>query len=103
MSEKRVHPRKIVETPIAYQIGDGPRVEAVCYDISLGGVFIETQTPGSFNAELLVFLRLPGVKNEVVVKSKVRWTERTGMGVQFGAMGARETFALTKLLAGTKS
>lgn len=103
MSEKRAHPRKVVEIPIAYQLGDGPRVEAVCYDMSLGGVFIETQAPAAFNAELVVFLRLPGLKNEVTVKSKVRWTERTGMGVQFGTMGARETFALTKMLTGSKS
>ena len=50
-----------------------------------------------------MFLRLPGLNDEAKVKSKVRWTETTGMGVQFGMMGARETYALTKLIAASKT
>lgn len=102
MREKRQHPRKVVEIGVAYQMGDGPRVDATCFDISLGGMFIETRTPAGFGDEVLVFLRLPGLNDEAKVKSKVRWTEPTGMGVQFGMMGARETYALTKLIASTK-
>jgi type IV pilus assembly protein PilZ len=102
MREKRQHPRKVVQVGVAYQVGDGPRVDATCCDISLGGMFIETPTPAKFNEDVLVFLRLPELKDEAKVKSKVRWTEPTGMGVQFGMMGARETHALMKLVASTK-
>ena len=103
MPEKREHPRKIIQVGVAFQVGDGPRIEAVCCDISLGGMFIETREPAAFNAKILVYLKLSGLSDEVKVQSTVRWTETTGMGVQFGMMGARETYALTKLLAANKS
>jgi type IV pilus assembly protein PilZ len=83
---------------VAFQIGDGPRVNAVCHDISLGGMFIETDQPGRFGQAVRVLLTLPGLKSEAVVQATVRWTKPTGMGVQFGVMGARETHALTQLL-----
>jgi type IV pilus assembly protein PilZ len=62
-------------------------------------MFVETPTPAPFGATVIVYLRLPGMKQEVGVRSTVRWTKPNGMGVQFGVMGARETHALTELLA----
>jgi type IV pilus assembly protein PilZ len=61
-------------------------------------MFIETPTPAPFSATVLVYLTLPGLQQEVVVRSTVRWTQPDGMGVQFGVMGARATHALTELL-----
>ena len=98
MGESRKHPRKEVHPPVAFQVGDGPRLDAVCHDLSLGGMFIETAQPARFGEELRVFLTLPGLKQEAMVRAIVRWTTPSGMGVQFGVMGARETFALTQLL-----
>ena len=98
MSENRQHPRKVVQTEVAFQVGEGPRIEARCHDISIGGMFIETDQPASYGAKLRVFVRLPGLKHETVIDSTVRWSKPTGMGVQFGVMGARETHALTELI-----
>ena len=98
MPESRQHPRKELHPPVAFQLAGGPRVDATCHDISLGGLFIETNQPAPFGSEITVYLTLPGLKTEVVVKSRVRWTKPTGMGVQFGMMGARETHALTEML-----
>lgn len=98
MAESRKHPRRAVHPPIAFQVGDGPRIDATCADVSLGGMFVETQSPAPFGSELTVFISLPGLKGEAVVRAVVRWTKPTGMGVQFGTMGARETYALTRLL-----
>lgn len=98
MAESRLHPRKQVHPPVAFQLQGGPRVDAVCSDLSLGGMFIETPSPAPFGTRMTVFLTLPGLKSEVSVDAIVRWTKPTGMGVQFGTMGARETYALTKLL-----
>jgi type IV pilus assembly protein PilZ len=99
--DSRQHPRKQlkVQPPVWFQVGDGPRVEGICRDISLGGLYIETAEPQPFGSEVRVFLVLPGLKQEVGVRATVRWTNPTGMGVQFGKMGARETHALTELLA----
>jgi type IV pilus assembly protein PilZ len=67
--------------------------------MSIGGMFIETMFVAAFGDELTIFMQLPGLKDEVSVRAVVRWTEAGGMGVQFGTMGARETYALTKLIS----
>lgn len=99
MAEKRKHPRRSIESDVAFQLEDGTRVTARCRDLSLGGMFIETTISLSYGALLKVSLRLPGLKDETTVDSVVRWTTPMGMGVQFKQMGARETHALTVLLA----
>lgn len=98
MSDSRQHPRKVIHPPVAFQVGEGPRIDGVCENISLGGMYIQTPNPVAFGTALVVFVQLPGLKQEVAVKSIVRWTKPDGMGVQFGVMGARETHALTQLI-----
>ena len=100
MQENRKHPRKEIRPAVAFQVGDGARLDAVCHDLSLGGAFVETSEPAGFGARITIFLQLPGLKGETVIPSVVRWTKPTGMGVQFGVMGAKETHALMKLLSG---
>jgi len=98
--DKRQHPRKIIEADVAFQVGGGDRSEARCRDVSLGGMFIDTATPLPYGTAVRVFLRLPGLRDEAVIESVVRWSTPSGMGVQFGVMGARVTHALTQLIAG---
>ena len=98
MAENRKHPRKVVEAPVAFQIGDGPLVEATCHDVSLGGMFIDTPSPPAYGTSVVVHVHLPGLPAETAIASTVRWCKPQGMGVQFGRMGARETHALTLLL-----
>lgn len=100
MSENRKHPRKILSLAVGYQLGDGPRIEASCHDVSLGGMFIDTPSPGPYGAAVRVFVQLPELKGETVIDAIVRWSKPSGMGVQFGSMGARETHGLTTLLSG---
>ena len=85
---------------VAFEIEAGKRIDATCRDISLGGAFLHTSAPAPFGAQVTVFLRLPGLEQEVSVKSTVRWTKPDGMGVQFGLMGARETHALIAMISG---
>lgn len=62
-------------------------------------MFIETESPSPYGAEILVHLELAGLRDPAIVKSIVRWTQKgVGMGVQFGTMGARETHALIAML-----
>ena len=100
MSEKRQHPRRQVEAEISFQVDSGDRTSASCRDVSIGGMFIETTTVAPYGANVRLFLRLPGLKDEAVVDAIVRWVKPTGMGVQFQRMGARETHALALLLSG---
>lgn len=98
MSEKRRHPRKEVRIPVAYTLGDGRRIEAMSRDMSIGGMFVETDTMAPFASVVPVELMIPGAKQPIQVKATVRWTEPDGMGLQFGLMGVRDTHALTELL-----
>jgi hypothetical protein len=100
VSEHRQHPRKDFTSSVAFQRGDGPRVEGACHDVSLGGMYIETSEPQAYGTALRLFMRLPGLRQEAQIDAIVRWWKPTGMGVQFGVMGARETHALTTLLSG---
>jgi hypothetical protein len=65
-------------------------------DISVGGMFVETTTPPPFGAEVVITVTLPGQKDRLVLPAVVRWTRPDGMGVQFGLLGARETYAITE-------
>ncbi|MFO0757444.1 MAG: PilZ domain-containing protein [Byssovorax sp.] len=97
MTEHRKHPRAPISIPMAFEIEGGPRVEARCADLSLGGMFIETERPASYGTALRIYARLPGC--DAVIEAIVRWAKPTGMGVQFGRTGARETHGITELLA----
>ncbi len=99
MADNRKHPRKAAHPPVAFQVGDGPREDAHCRDLSLGGAFLETKRKIAYETRVSVFLYLPALKAETRVESVVRWSAGDGMGVQFGVMGAKETAALIELLA----
>jgi len=97
--EKRSHYRKVVELPVEFSVvGEPERLVGVCRNLSLGGVHIETETPAPFGAHITVHLHLAGLGPEGL-PGIVRWVKPQQMGVQFGLLGARETYALTKALA----
>ena len=60
-------------------------------DISLGGMFVETDIPCRFGERALVRLTLPKCRHQLALVGIVRWTCRDGMGMQFGRLGARNT------------
>lgn len=74
-------------------------MDGVCHDISLGGMFIETATPAPFGTSLTLYVTFPDQGQPSKFGATVRWTKPGGMGVQFGTMGAKDTFSLTKLMA----
>ena len=98
MLELRRHSRTAIDVPVEF-VGKGAteRVAGRARDISLGGMFIETDRPLPFSAEVTVHLTLPAQKAPVALPGVVRWNRDGGMGVQFGPLGARETHAITEL------
>jgi hypothetical protein len=66
-------------------------------DVSLGGMFIQTDEPLPFSTELVVHIKLPKERTPFALPAVVRWVGDKGMGVQFGLLGARETHAITEL------
>jgi len=63
-------------------------------DVSLGGVFVETDEPPSFGSKVVVVCPLDeGAASRL--DAVVRWAKPGGVGLQFGLLGARDTHALT--------
>jgi type IV pilus assembly protein PilZ len=68
-------------------------------DISLGGMFIEVSAAPEFGTEVTVVVHIPGEKSAFVLPAVVRWARDGGMGIQFGLLGARETYAITEYVS----
>lgn len=98
MSDKRSHPRVPISVAVSCEVKGGGAVRGQSRDISIGGMFIESETPVSFGMELQIHIRLPNTKAESVLPGTVRWLNPGGFGVQFGLLGARETHAISELL-----
>jgi uncharacterized protein (TIGR02266 family) len=97
--ELRRYHRAPLDCPLEFvPKGGNDRVKARAKDISLGGMFVQTEKPLAFGLELVVHITLPGQKAPFALPAVVRWSRAgEGMGVQFGLLGARETHAITEL------
>ena len=98
VEQRRFLPRATLNQPLVFKTkGSDQTFAGVGKDISLGGMFIETESPGAFNAEIVIVTDLPGEHGSVTLPAVVRWTKPGGMGVQFGLLGARETHVITEI------
>jgi type IV pilus assembly protein PilZ len=96
--ELRRHQRAAIDVPVEFSPKEGgERIVGRAKDVSVGGMFIETQRPLGFSVNLVVHVTLPGERSPLALPAVVRWVGGGGMGVQFGLIGARETHAITEL------
>jgi hypothetical protein len=99
--EKRRHARTVINLPVHFARKGGTTWEAgVGTDISLGGIFIESQIAAPFGAEIIVRVQLKTASGNMAdfdLPGVVRWVRSGGMGVQFGLLGVHETHAITEL------
>jgi type IV pilus assembly protein PilZ len=82
-------------------------VKAYTGNVSGGGLFIATENPLKEGEEFLVKLELPGLSDDIVIKSEVIWTRKkaeasdvypAGMGVKFLEMTKDNNKALKRYL-----
>jgi type IV pilus assembly protein PilZ len=66
-------------------------------DLCAGGAFLETPVTIDFGTKVDLTLELDG--QPVKTSATVRWKRKGGVGVQFGLLKARDTYALTEYLA----
>lgn len=97
--------RRFQRTPIDLEVefetkGSNERRIGRATDVSLGGMFVRVASPPAFSTEVVLYFRVRGHRGLQAIPGVVRWTGNDGMGVQFGLLGARETFALTELAKG---
>ena len=86
------------ETVVFIAKGREDRATGTTRDLGLGGVYVETPNPAAFGAEVVVHLHIPGEASAYALPGVVRWVRADGMGVQFGMLGAKETFAITEIV-----
>ena len=98
MQDKRVHPRVVVDTPVSCEVRDGATFTGLAKDISIGGMFVQASEVVPFGTEVTIVGRFVGTKAELRLPGIVRWAKPDGFGVQFGSLGARETYAISELL-----
>jgi len=95
--DKRLHPRVPFGEIVTCEVSGGETLEGRARDISVGGVFIESEAPVAFGSEVTIVVRLPNTKAESRLPGVIRWFNPGGFGVQFGLLGARETHAISEL------
>ena len=99
MVELRRYQRAPIDIAVEFAAkGSTERLPGHAKDISVGGMFVQTDAPLPFGADLVVHVTLPRQKSAFALPGVVRWSRNgEGMGVQFGLVGARETHAITEL------
>jgi hypothetical protein len=100
VQDKRVHPRTPVAVDVTCEVSGGASVFGLSKDISVGGMFIESDAQLTFGTQVTIVLRLPNTKADLRLPGVVRWLKPGGFGVQFGLLGARETHAISELFKG---
>lgn len=73
------------------------RIECVTRNVSLGGMYLLTDTRPPYGAKVMLELYLPALKERANIEAVVRWVKEDGVGVQFGSLRAREVWALNQL------
>jgi type IV pilus assembly protein PilZ len=100
MVELRRHSRVPLEIEVDFiPKGGASASKGQAKDISVGGMLVEAEKPLGFGAELVVHVKLPGQAGTLALPGVIRWVRPSGMGVQFGLLGARETHAITEYIA----
>lgn len=80
----------------------GKRTTAICKNISLGGMFVETVDVLPEQSTVQVKFSVPTQPEPIEVTAEIRWIERglpgqlPGMGIRFHGLRARDVWALNR-------
>lgn len=97
MAEQRKHHRVPVQFGVTCVPGDGEAFQGSVKDLSLGGMFVESEGRPAFGSNVTLVLRGVAAR-ELRVPAVVRWSAPRGFGVQFGMLGAYATHAILELV-----
>ena len=93
---RRVHERYARKLKVVVKHADGA-VECITRNISLGGMYLITESSLPYGTPVSLVFYLLAIKAEASMEGTVRWVKDDGMGVQFGSLRAREVWALNQL------
>src|SRR5688572_26105706 len=94
--ERRKHGRVEVHLQASLVQG-GTTSECNVRDISIGGAFVVASVPLTYGDTVKIHVQLPGTDQVSALGGTVRWIHDDGCGVQWDAMGVRETHAIVEL------
>ena len=100
MEHRRSDRRYDRRVPIDFS-HEGSSFSAHTRNISLGGVFIDTEQTLPFGARVTLKFKVPTQSEVIEVDGQVRWLEMDegrlrGIGVRFEGLRARDVWALNK-------
>jgi hypothetical protein len=95
---RRKNERKPIALGVEIRENNGTVSRGRTANLSIGGAFIVTPSPAAYGAAVTLVVDVPGYPSGAVIEAIVRWSDSSGMGVQFGPMGAKLTNALIELL-----
>jgi type IV pilus assembly protein PilZ len=102
VAEKRKHHRAAIDFPVTCVVAEAAAFPGVAKDISVGGMFVESESSPEFGSA--VAISIDGISTRTVkIPAVVRWNKSDGFGVQFGLLGAYETYVITELLKKSRS
>ncbi len=93
---RRVHERYDRRLKVTV-IHDGGELETISKNISLGGLYLVSDTQLAYGTAVKLRLYLPALKEDALIDAVVRWHKADGIGVQFGSLRAREVWAFNQL------
>lgn len=97
--ENRKHSRKLIKIEARYQDYKGSVLKGTVRNISLGGVYIETNYPLEPQANIIISLDAQDIGKVIDVQGKVvRAVPHRGMAIEFFSKEHREIKLLLKTL-----
>ena len=99
---RRVHERYERKLEVTTK-WDSETLECVSRNVSLGGMFLVSESSVPYGTEVELTFLLPALKEHVTVAATVRWSGPDGFGVQFGSLRAREVWALNQFFKATEA
>jgi hypothetical protein len=97
VAEQRKHQRVPVSFKVTCILDEANKFEGVARDLSVGGVFVESERTVAFGTSLTLVTSGLAAR-ELRLPSVVRWAEPGGFGVQFGLLGAYATHVIVDLV-----
>lgn len=83
MSDKRLHKRVRVNMKVAYRDNDHAYKMGRVYDISRGGMYVQTGNKPEVDGYVLTSLDAEEFGKVLWLQGKVVWKTRTGMAIMF--------------------
>lgn len=99
MNNKRQHERLEIAIPVTLTY-EGREIATHTKNLSVGGMLVEggTDLPFGATVRLRCLLPVPPSGQDFDVQVTVRWIRDGAIGVQFGPLRAKETWAINQLV-----